>query len=158
MHHHSLPTLPWLSCAVLVRPFVGSSPPGRATHWSMMPGSPFPTVAPLGIGSPPTHGTMGHSDFCPSLSASSGCPLSADTSRCPCFLCCTRSQRHLTVDNWENWCSGSPSYLHRTIHRGVDRPPRRCPELVEGFLNQPCVHMPRSQTKPVLSLSKGLAR
>lgn len=63
-HHHSLPILPVLSSVVLVRPFVGSSPSGRAAHWSMMPGFPFPTVAPLGLGSPPTPGTMGHSDVC----------------------------------------------------------------------------------------------
>ena len=84
-HHHSLAVLLSLCRACLVRPFVGSNgPSGRSAHCAMMPGSPFPTAAPLGLGSPLTHGTTDHSDVCCSVSASSGCPLSADTLRCPC--------------------------------------------------------------------------
>ena len=63
-HHHSQPILLSLCRACLVRPFVGSSPSGRSAHGAMMPGFPFPTVAPLGLGSPPTRGTTGHSDVC----------------------------------------------------------------------------------------------
>jgi hypothetical protein len=45
--------------------------------------SPFPTVAPSDCGSPPTSGTMKTLRRLLPLSASSGCPLSADTSRFP---------------------------------------------------------------------------
>ena len=49
--------------------------------------SPFPTVAPSDSGSPPTSGTMKTLRRLLPLSASSGCPLSADTSRFPVVLC-----------------------------------------------------------------------
>ncbi len=75
-----------------------------------------------------------------------------------CSLVLAVSGTHHRRQPGELFTRLSLTSLTGNIHRGVDRPPRRCPELVEGFLNQPCVHMPRSQTKPVLSLSKGLAR
>jgi len=49
--------------------------------------SPFPTVAPPDSGSPPTDGTMKTLRRLLPLSASSGCPLSANTSRFPVVLC-----------------------------------------------------------------------
>jgi hypothetical protein len=55
--------------------------------------SPFPTVAPSDRGSPPTCGTMKTLRRLLPLSASFGCPLSADTSRFPVVLYRTGDRR-----------------------------------------------------------------
>ncbi len=119
-------------------------------HESVTPGFPFPTMAPLGISSPPTSGTMGHSDFCPPISASSGCPLSADTSWFPCFLYEGWSQRNFTTPHQELLVTRlSFACLTGTVHRGGDRSPR--------FLNQPCVRLPRSTTPAGLMIPPSLS-
>jgi hypothetical protein len=74
-----------------------------------------------------------------SFSASSGCPLSADTLWFPCSSVSrpVSGKRHRTTPG-ELVTRLPPSCLTGNLQQGVDRPPR--------FLTHPCVRMPRSLT------------
>ena len=117
---------------VMVSPFV-------RFNESFRPMSPFPTVAPSDRGSPPTGGTM---RTLRRLSSRFGLLRLSLVSRylaVSLLFCVMRGLRDtspLTTGS-----IGHPALPHGLTgnsQQGVDRPPR--------FLNQPCVHMPRSQT------------
>ena len=117
--------------------------------------SPFPTVAPSNSGSPPTYGTM---KTLRRLSSPLGllrrCPEPVEgLSLVSRYLADSLFSASLVVSGNQHHKKpgdvGQPALphgLYRYSLRGVDRPPRRCPEPVEGFLNQPCIRMPRSKT------------
>jgi hypothetical protein len=88
-------------------------PSGRSAHCAMMPGSPFPTVAPLGLGSPPTSGTTGRSDICRPSRPPSVVPCQPIPCGSPVLLCLARSQGNATERHRENWSPGSPSLPDR---------------------------------------------
>ena len=101
--------------------------------------SPFPTMAPSDSGSPPTSGTMRtlrrlSSEFrpppvVPCQPIPCGVPVF-------CVVCGLRDTSPLTTGRIGH--PALPYCLTGKYQQGVDRPPR--------FLNQPCVHMPRSKT------------
>jgi hypothetical protein len=118
--------------------------------------SPFPPVAPSDRGAPPTDATM---RTLRRLSSRFGFLRVSLVSRVPCgvpgfwVVGGLRDTSPLTTGRFGH--PALPSCLTGKYRHGVNRPPRRCPEPVEGFLNQPCLPRPRSQTEPVLSGVEG---
>jgi hypothetical protein len=113
--------------------------------------SPFPTVAPSDRGSPPTNGTMRTLRRLSSRFSLLRLSLVSRYLAVSLFsvLWAVSGTRHRTQPG-EFGHPALPHDLTGHLQQGVDRPPR--------FLNQPCVHMPRSKTpaglKPPPSLSR----
>ena len=102
-----------------------------------MPGSPFPPVAPLGLGLPPNGGTTGGSDFCLPSRPPPGVPCQPIPCGVPVFLCPVRSQGNSTERHRENWSPGSPFLPDRDIST-------RSQQISQGSGSPLCTHAPLS--------------
>jgi hypothetical protein len=101
--------------------------------------SPFPTVAPSDSGSPPTAGTMRTLRRLSSLLGLLRLSLVSRYLAVSLFsVLWAVSGTHHHSQPGRFGHPALPSCLTGSLQQGVDRPPR--------FLNQPCVHMPRSKT------------